>query len=111
MIRRPPRSTLFPYTTLFRSEGADAVAGAEEGQVAGDDLVQQPRQLRLDPPLDGGLVLGRVAGVERPAAEEHPGVAVEVQRRQRAGLPPGPPQPGPPHARWAGAGGVPLLPR
>src|SRR3712207_5719012 len=26
MIRRPPRSTLFPYTTLFRSEGALAVA-------------------------------------------------------------------------------------
>src|SRR4051794_41649193 len=30
MIRRPPRSTLFPYTTLFRSEGlfddADVVA-------------------------------------------------------------------------------------
>src|SRR3712207_6894738 len=24
MIRRPPRSTLFPYTTLFRSEGAIA---------------------------------------------------------------------------------------
>src|SRR5690349_23827069 len=24
MIRRPPRSTLFPYTTLFRSEGGDA---------------------------------------------------------------------------------------
>src|SRR5688572_32309295 len=23
MERRPPRSTLFPYTTLFRSEGAD----------------------------------------------------------------------------------------
>src|SRR3990167_9800113 len=23
MIRRPPRSTLFPYTTLFRSEGCD----------------------------------------------------------------------------------------
>src|SRR3989442_3135268 len=23
MIRRPPRSTLFPYTTLFRSENAD----------------------------------------------------------------------------------------
>src|SRR5687767_15183167 len=28
MIRRPPRSTLFPYTTLFRSfEGAAAMAG------------------------------------------------------------------------------------
>src|SRR3989441_2520075 len=25
MIRRPPRSTLFPYTTLFRSRGARAV--------------------------------------------------------------------------------------
>src|SRR2546429_3066434 len=23
MIRRPPRSTLFPYTTLFRSHGSD----------------------------------------------------------------------------------------
>src|SRR5260370_31374832 len=26
MIRRPPRSTLFPYTTLFRSEGHAAAA-------------------------------------------------------------------------------------
>src|SRR2546422_4504741 len=26
MIRRPPRSTLFPYTTLFRSGGADGLA-------------------------------------------------------------------------------------
>src|SRR5690348_17756532 len=30
MIRRPPRSTLFPYTTLFRSEDA---AGLLEGQI------------------------------------------------------------------------------
>src|SRR2546427_3653868 len=28
MIRRPPRSTLFPYTTLFRSEGVSAAGGA-----------------------------------------------------------------------------------
>src|SRR5258708_10993552 len=28
MIRRPPRSTLFPYTTLFRSEIGDAVLRA-----------------------------------------------------------------------------------
>src|SRR2546430_4288909 len=27
MIRRPPRSTLFPYTTLFRSESDPALAG------------------------------------------------------------------------------------
>src|SRR2546429_5300103 len=30
MIRRPPRSTLFPYTTLFRSE-AEALAGTVAG--------------------------------------------------------------------------------
>src|SRR2546429_3922454 len=29
MIRRPPRSTLFPYTTLFRSAGALGDAGQE----------------------------------------------------------------------------------
>src|SRR5688572_12750402 len=28
MIRRPPRSTLFPYTTLFRSPTSDLYAGA-----------------------------------------------------------------------------------
>src|SRR3989454_9211302 len=28
MIRRPPRSTLFPYTTLFRSCGTDAACPA-----------------------------------------------------------------------------------
>src|SRR5256885_9747950 len=33
MIRRPPRSTLFPYTTLFRSVGigADVCEGVVEG--------------------------------------------------------------------------------
>src|SRR2546422_8328293 len=32
MIRRPPRSTLFPYTTLFRSEQSPDGAGALRGQ-------------------------------------------------------------------------------
>src|SRR5438094_5791725 len=31
MIRRPPRSTLFPYTTLFRSDDVDAVLLIEAG--------------------------------------------------------------------------------
>src|SRR5256885_12052979 len=30
MIRRPPRSTLFPYTTLFRSETQDAIEVVRE---------------------------------------------------------------------------------
>src|SRR5258708_29064992 len=33
MIRRPPRSTLFPYTTLFRSVFAEHLAGAADFQV------------------------------------------------------------------------------
>src|SRR6202012_6249339 len=31
MIRRPPRSTLFPYTTLFRSARSGASSGASSG--------------------------------------------------------------------------------
>src|SRR5436309_7175878 len=31
MIRRPPRSTLFPYTTLFRSTIADGIAVKQPG--------------------------------------------------------------------------------
>src|SRR2546427_9241777 len=42
MIRRPPRSTLFPYTTLFRSPGIGGLVGtAHEARLAavgqGDD--------------------------------------------------------------------------
>src|SRR3712207_9217524 len=37
MIRRPPRSTLFPYTTLFRSEGLRVVTPAEAAAEA--DLI------------------------------------------------------------------------
>src|SRR3712207_7640412 len=34
MIRRPPRSTLFPYTTLFRSDGVGTDVGVRAGQPA-----------------------------------------------------------------------------
>src|SRR5258707_4102326 len=37
MIRRPPRSTLFPYTTLFRSGQRQELLEARQ-QVAADDL-------------------------------------------------------------------------
>src|SRR5690349_23538166 len=36
MIRRPPRSTLFPYTTLFRSGVATQVLGDRQRRMAGD---------------------------------------------------------------------------
>src|SRR3989475_10860008 len=41
MIRRPPRSTLFPYTTLFRSEGAVERAVRAEDRVALSHFVPQ----------------------------------------------------------------------
>src|SRR2546422_6532918 len=34
MIRRPPRSTLFPYTTLFRSPAAEEQDHGEPGELA-----------------------------------------------------------------------------
>src|SRR3712207_8899619 len=34
MIRRPPRSTLFPYTTLFRSSGCDSIVRSRFGNCA-----------------------------------------------------------------------------
>src|SRR3712207_7394294 len=39
MIRRPPRSTLFPYTTLFRSGGAHGL-GRQQGRPTGRRLPQ-----------------------------------------------------------------------
>src|SRR2546430_12719726 len=41
MIRRPPRSTLFPYTTLFRSEDRDRLPRRRprRGAVAGEPVV------------------------------------------------------------------------
>src|SRR3712207_8822140 len=59
MIRRPPRSTLFPYTTLFRS--LRPVADAD-----------RPEQLGAG--ADGHVVLHRrvaLAGGEAGAAERH----------------------------------------
>src|SRR5438477_2006237 len=43
MIRRPPRSTLFPYTTLFRSSEAD-VAGLGEFDVGFETGERRRRQ-------------------------------------------------------------------
>src|SRR3712207_7817110 len=48
MIRRPPRSTLFPYTTLFRSEGTELC-------LADPPLVAQVREGR-----DHHLAVGEV---------------------------------------------------
>src|SRR2546430_13427064 len=55
MIRRPPRSTLFPYTTLFRSHTGDqpipGVAGSRTGRHAGNGD-EGPRSLGCQRALD-----------------------------------------------------------
>src|SRR5256885_7817070 len=66
MIRRPPRSTLFPYTTLFRS----ALQELQDSRPAG---LQQPA-VALEDGVAGGGLGGRCAGFGSHAAyrsEEH----------------------------------------
>src|SRR2546429_8575178 len=62
MIRRPPRSTLFPYTTLFRSQAAGhRTAGIEEVERDARPAAGDARQLEVA--LDGRLaVLHRHVG-------------------------------------------------
>src|SRR3712207_9441420 len=57
MIRRPPRSTLFPYTTLFRSTGTHR--GNTEAQIRGmlgDDIVDRVHVLNHDARDEDSLV-------------------------------------------------------
>src|SRR3712207_7781469 len=48
MIRRPPRSTLFPYTTLFLSTGRDAAAERIRNQTRYVDMKIQQAMARGD---------------------------------------------------------------
>src|SRR3712207_7701767 len=87
MIRRPPRSTLFPYTTLFRSPRA--LGDLALDVLDRDRLVVHRQHARLlarrgaDRPGELGEVVGAVQGRRRllPAArsEEH---TSELQSRQ-----------------------------
>src|SRR3712207_9391813 len=77
MIRRPPRSTLFPYTTLFRSpelDGVAAHAGALQGQRSGGDALAFPAGHARAAHADG-----RPAVLHAARSEEH---TSELQSRQ-----------------------------
>src|SRR5256714_13725108 len=59
MIRRPPRSTLFPYTTLFRSNCVNRI-----GQTSLDQLIDELRGCRLLLTNDTGTMhLAALVGV------------------------------------------------
>src|SRR3712207_8370688 len=83
MIRRPPRSTLCPYTTLFRSQGAERTRGLwpahEDGRGDGghrDQRGDPGQQECIDPGVVGTEAVrgGRVV-----RSEEH---TSELQSRQ-----------------------------
>src|SRR3712207_6894188 len=107
MIRRPPRSTLFPYTTLFRSISADAAAQivldgdtvatggfvgvgfAEELALALERRVPAPGAPRGPPPAAGpgprrrrgrGPHPSRAAGIGRAGARGGPAGGPGVAR-------------------------------
>src|SRR5260370_2337991 len=83
MIRRPPRSTLFPYTTLFRSLLATALPHAvgEQDQRDHQRLLEECRD-DVSPPCTLGD-----AG-ERPEGQtQGPGDGPEGDRAQRGGGP------------------------
>src|SRR3712207_7409622 len=88
MIRRPPRSTLFPYTTLFRSPPLRPLAlrAGHRGGAQGDRLLPPPARARVRGdarPLRRERADRRAHGDRAPAvqgrSEEH---TSELQSRQ-----------------------------
>src|SRR3712207_7064115 len=88
MIRRPPRSTLFPYTTLFRSHRVQPVAELRREHALDGLLVfAHPRRAPEADGLLGHVRRARVGGhdeddvaeVHRLRSEEH---TSELQSRQ-----------------------------
>src|SRR3712207_7717483 len=76
MIRRPPRSTLFPYTTLFRSDSKDEVVGRASMAIQGF------ARSRVDMILSGHMHFSRAAPTPvhyGDRSEEH---TSELQSRQ-----------------------------
>src|SRR2546430_11004458 len=79
MIRRPPRSTLFPYTTLFRSPAQEAVG---VGPDCWSELLS-PRGDRLDivctPKYEVDRVEYRVAQARRRVDRNQPALRAAVE--------------------------------
>src|SRR3712207_8456511 len=72
MIRRPPRSTLFPYTTLFRSpetfaEEADRTAASKALEYMGLEAGQPMREVAVDTVFLGSCTNGRIEDLRAAA--------------------------------------------
>src|SRR5438874_6893174 len=91
MIRRPPRSTLFPYTTLFRS-----VLELRSAEERGDEVRRDPDRLRAalrappgDLATDGGDLALEVAHARLASvAAREQAQGLRLERDDRLGLEP-----------------------
>src|SRR2546426_7968948 len=93
MIRRPPRSTLFPYTTLFRSHEGRAVGAVHPGSRDGERLQRAERPRRAAPPLRGTVAPARRRGRGGAAGRRGlpPGHGIRHAAHGRRGVGRGPP--------------------
>src|SRR2546426_4970212 len=85
MIRRPPRSTLFPYTTLFRSDAqrVDELRLARRDSLLGTQHLGLVRfQLGRDEPLGAGQRLAPLV-ICRHAVPVRDRVPTDYERRDR----------------------------
>src|SRR5438309_10687675 len=75
MLRRPPRSTLFPYTTLFRSSpGQRRLSDGEENRVGLSELARDERG-------GGSSPVHQTPSVSERVGRYLEGVAVTIQKR------------------------------
>src|SRR3712207_7665041 len=85
MIRRPPRSTLFPYTTLFRSAlgrrhlGVVTPGGRDGGRGGAARPARRAAAERRQRPRNGVIIMVNDRQVEELRSEEH---TSELQSRQ-----------------------------
>src|SRR2546429_9193055 len=97
MIRRPPRSTLFPYTTLFRSDISQPIAALLSKRVSNPDSIRVRAEGRYflslgsstrgASSISGSVDRGAVRDLqnsrrgETPGETPHPGNARSEERR------------------------------
>src|SRR3712207_8920193 len=85
MIRRPPRSTLFPYTTLFRSAGEEEVPlGLRQGGERRPDRVGRAQHVGEDhlPPVAGVGLQEAPRRAEAGVGERHVDLAEGIERSE-----------------------------
>src|SRR3712207_9013091 len=76
MIRRPPRSTLFPYTTLFRSVNDDAVFYSDELADRIAEATQAPATLFVKDKTSGDFIR-RATNMRNPDGTRAVGTAMD----------------------------------